>query len=141
MDYVKLGKLLQAGRKQKGYTQQFVSSMLGVTPQNVSSWELGKSKMDIDSYVKLCNLFDIDFVSSVMECSNDPCMPHFPVELDADGDRLDGVRPMSDDEKNLLSMYRSLNDQGKEYILQTLSMATQVYIKSDSVPGVEKNIG
>lgn len=141
MDYIKLGKIMKAGRKHKQYTQLVVASLLGVTPQNISSWELGKSKMDIDSYIKLCNLYDIDFVYSVMQCSDDPCMPHFPATFDKNGNRTDGYQPLTSDESQLLSTYRSLNKQGKEYILQTLNMAAQVYIKSDSASDMETNIG
>ena len=141
MDYNKLGKIMQKGRKEKGYTQIVVASLLGVTPQNISSWELGKSKMDIDTYIKLCNLYEIDFVYSVMQCSDDPCLPHFPVEIDGNGNRTDGYVPLAADEKHLLSGFRTLNDQGKEYIMQTVDMAKQVYIKSDSAADMENKIG
>ena len=45
------------------------------------------------------------------------------------------------DEEKLLEMYRQLNPQGKEYILQTLVMATQVYIKNASAPDLESSAG
>lgn len=48
---------------------------------------------------------------------------------------------LTPDEIILLSSYRELNTQGKEYILQTISMAKQVYIKSDSIPNVDKKTG
>lgn len=40
------------------------------------------------------------------------------------------------DEQKLLSGYRALSDQGKEYILQTLDMAGRVYIKNNHVSDV-----
>lgn len=48
---------------------------------------------------------------------------------------------LSPDELRLLSAYRALNQQGKEYILQTLDMAAKVYIKPDSVSNLEKYTG
>ena len=48
---------------------------------------------------------------------------------------------LTPDEIILLSSYRELNTQGKEYILQTISMAKQVYIKSDSIPNEDKKTG
>lgn len=48
---------------------------------------------------------------------------------------------LSKDEEQLLEMYRKLNDQGKEYILQTITMATHVYTKNDSVSYVEISAG
>lgn len=45
------------------------------------------------------------------------------------------------DEETLLKMYRQLNPQGKEYILQTILMATQVYTKNASAPDLESSAG
>lgn len=44
---------------------------------------------------------------------------------------------LSPDESRLLDLYRDLNPQGKEYILQTIEMAAKVYIKSDSLSVLE----
>lgn len=48
---------------------------------------------------------------------------------------------LSNDEEKLLDMYRQLNDQGKEYILQTITMATHVYTKNDSAANVGNSAG
>lgn len=123
MDYTKLGKIMQTARKQKGYTQLVVSSLLGVTPQNISSWELGKSKMDIDAYIKLCNLYDLDFVDSIMQCSDDPCMPHFPVTFDENGNRTDGFyasKNLTSDEWSNVKKYRALDTYGQDTVSAVL---------------------
>ena len=70
MDYKKLGSMLKEARSNAKYTQPDVASKLGVTFQNVSSWERGKSKIDIDTLVKLCDLYEINFVN-VLERAND----------------------------------------------------------------------
>lgn len=121
MDYKKLGKIMQNGRKQKSYTQLFVASMLGVTPQNISSWELGKSKMDIDTYIKLCNLYDLDFVYSVMKCSDEPCLPHFPATFDIDGNRIDGYQPISQEDEEILQKFHALDQRGKDAVMNVLN--------------------
>jgi len=41
------------------------------------------------------------------------------------------------DEQKLLDGYRQLNQQGKEYILQTVDMATRVYVKNIDLSSVE----
>lgn len=43
---------------------------------------------------------------------------------------------LSSDERKLLEDYRSLNEQGKEYIRQTMFMAVPIYIKHNNVPGM-----
>lgn len=48
---------------------------------------------------------------------------------------------LTPDEIILLSSFRELSPQGKEYILQTLAMAKQVYIKIDSVSDMDYKTG
>ena len=48
---------------------------------------------------------------------------------------------LSADEVRLLETYRSLNQQGQEYILQTIAMAATVYKKVDRVSNLEEQIG
>lgn len=44
---------------------------------------------------------------------------------------------LSQGEKELIDDYRLLNPQGQEYIMQTIDMAKDKYIKSDSVSNME----
>lgn len=53
----------------------------------------------------------------------------------------DSEYQLAPDEIILISSYRELNPQGKEYILQTLAMAKQVYIKSDSISNMGDKTG
>ena len=46
MDAVKIGELLKALRKSKGYTQQEVAEALYVTQKTVSRWENGEGIPD-----------------------------------------------------------------------------------------------
>ena len=65
-----------------------------------------------------------------------------PYELVApDSVVSDPERHLSTDEIQLLDMYRLLNDQGKEYVLQTVTMATHVYTKNTSSANMENNAG
>ncbi|MCI5915116.1 MAG: helix-turn-helix domain-containing protein [Christensenella sp.] len=44
MDPRKIGAFIAAGRKEKGYTQGALASLLGVTDKAVSRWETGVSQ-------------------------------------------------------------------------------------------------
>ena len=68
MDYSILGNKLKIARENKKITQKYVSDLLKVTPQTVSTWETGKNKIDIESLSKLCVLYDVS-ISSILQSS------------------------------------------------------------------------
>ena len=118
--------------------------------------------MDIESQLKA---FILSRFSSVREFSQKIDMPYSTLDsifkrgianasitniiriceaLSISADELAGGRIVSripdsitPDESNLINQYRSLNEQGKEYIRQTMFMAVVTYKKTDSVPGLE----
>jgi len=51
---------LRAARESRGLTQEDVGEYLGVTPQKISSFETGRTKVDTDTLVKLCKLYEVD---------------------------------------------------------------------------------
>lgn len=59
MEQQKIGKLILTKRKEKGFTQQQLADMLGVTNKAVSKWENGKSMPDIGIIPELCKVLDI----------------------------------------------------------------------------------
>ncbi|MEA4919337.1 MAG: helix-turn-helix transcriptional regulator [Clostridiaceae bacterium] len=71
MDYRALGGLLKAARINAKYKQSDVAEKMDVTFQNISSWELGKSKIDIESLIRICRLYGIDFVQTLQSVSDD----------------------------------------------------------------------
>ncbi len=54
-----IGERISRLRKNKGYTQEEFSSLLGVTPQAVSKWENGASCPDITLLPKIAEIFSI----------------------------------------------------------------------------------
>lgn len=61
---------------------------------------------------------------------------------------LDGVegeesisQSFSDDELRLIAMYRELSSQGKEYIFQQMTIASQVYQKNTCAADLESSAG
>lgn len=51
---------LKAAREGLGLKQEDVASYLDVTPQKVSSFETGRTRVDVDTLGKLCELYKID---------------------------------------------------------------------------------
>lgn len=47
---------------------------------------------------------------------------------------------LDENEQSLITNYRTLSDQGKEYILQTMNMAINTYKKDNSTANVKKEI-
>lgn len=62
MNYKKLGLLLKSARQNSNMSQQDVAKRLGLTFQNISSWERGKSKIDIESLYNICKIYNINFI-------------------------------------------------------------------------------
>lgn len=120
-----LAKNLRFYRKKSGLTQVQLANLLGVKNTAVSNWESGNNSIDIDTLLSACNVFGVTL--------NDMYGIYSPTHTDSGS-------ALSSDESRLLEIYRSLSDQGKEYILQTLNIAAQVYIKSDCASDLEKTV-
>lgn len=54
-----IGDKIYQLRKGKGYSQEELADLLGVTRQAVSKWELGTSTPELDSVVELAKLFGV----------------------------------------------------------------------------------
>lgn len=121
-----IAKNLLFYRKKAGLTQKQFADMLGVKNTAVSNWESGNNSIDIETLFAACEVFGVTLNDMYGKYSTDSCS---------------SVQDLPADESQLLATYRALNNQGKEYILQTLNMAAQVYIKSDSATNMETKIG
>ena len=51
---------LRTAREKAGYKQEDIANILGVTPQKVSSFETGRTRVDVDTLVTLCKLYNVD---------------------------------------------------------------------------------
>ena len=60
MDLVKIGKLLQTLRKEKGLTQEQLAERTGVARRTVSRWETGSNMPDLDVLIELSDFYDVD---------------------------------------------------------------------------------
>ena len=56
---MKLNEKIIVCRKQKGYSQEELASLLGVSRQSISKWETGESLPDINKLMSIAKVFDV----------------------------------------------------------------------------------
>ncbi len=95
---------LKEGRIQKGWKQSDVEEMTGIKKNTLSNYENGVSEPDIDTFAKLCSLYDLD-------CA---CLLEEAYGLSKE----DFV--LKDSEKQIITKYRSLDGYGKKAVDTTL---------------------
>lgn len=54
-----MGKKIQMARKEKGYTQEYLSELVGISNRTLNLMEKGKSGMKIETLIKFCNVLDV----------------------------------------------------------------------------------
>ena len=85
MDTIKIGNYIREKREQKGYTQEQLAEIVGVSNKTISSWENGKaSTIKMENLEKLAHAFDV----SVYEIYNGKDMPQLDEEAKASFDIL-----------------------------------------------------
>ena len=60
MDTVKIGKVLQELRKEKGLTQEQLAEQMGVARRTVSRWETGSNMPELDILMELSDFYAVD---------------------------------------------------------------------------------
>lgn len=80
-----LGKRIQSLRKQRNMTQEQLAEKLNITRQAVSSWESDKNQPDIETIVKLADLFHVTVDHLVRE------KPFQVVQTDVKSQKNDSV--------------------------------------------------
>lgn len=93
-------------RQRSGLTIYEVGARIGRNGKTISAWENGRGQPDADMLLALCKLYCIDSISELF------------------GETMkDRYIDLSDDERHLIDMYRTLTDRGKAYISSTVDMA------------------
>ena len=60
MDMIKIGKLLQELRRERGLNQEQLAEQMGVARRTVSRWETGSNMPDLDILLDLSDLYSVD---------------------------------------------------------------------------------
>jgi len=58
LDYIKLGKRVKAARVEKGFTQEKLSVITGITQAHIGNIETGRTKVGLPTLVKIANALD-----------------------------------------------------------------------------------
>ena len=58
LDYEMIGKRIKAARKEKGYTQEKLASITGLSQPHIGHVEVGKSKVALPALIKIANALD-----------------------------------------------------------------------------------
>lgn len=116
---------IREARKQAGIKQVDLCARLGISQGALSGWENGKYEPGRAGWLSLSEVLgvSVDYLMGGTSAAVPPSVS------------------LSADEMRLLAAYRELNQQGKEYILQTIDMAATVYKKADRVSNLEEQIG
>ena len=105
-------------REKSGMTQKEIAYRLKVSVQAVSYWETGER---MPSYEKLFELAD------AYQVSIDTLLGRQDRETRA----AKYISGLTETEARLLDDFRSLSREGKDYILQTMAMTTNIYKNPD----------
>lgn len=128
MDYIRLGALLRDARVSARYTQEDAAKQIGKTPQSVSLWEKGKSKIDIEALASLCKMYGVAIATILVGAGADVSVPIPQPD-----------NPLQD---SLLHSFGQLNREGQERLVETADdmVASGKYIKTRSA-GLGKGAG
>ena len=93
---------LKEGRLNKGLKQSDVTKLTGIKNTTLSNYENGNTEPDMDTFLKLCHLYELDYSELLGE---------------AYGYHLPGISiDIKKSDINMLKKYRSLDDYGKELV-------------------------
>ena len=104
----KVPELMKKARKAKGLKQSDIAKELGVKSATISSWEVGNSEPDIDSFVLYCKVCGVDFAEILKMAYGDPQEKLETIECTAQ-------------EIELIKKYRALDERGKITVKDTIN--------------------
>lgn len=58
LNYRLVGQRLRAIRKKRGFTQEYLAEMAGISPQHCSGIETGAAKVSLPALIQLCNALE-----------------------------------------------------------------------------------
>jgi len=108
LDYVKLGKRVSQIRNSKGYTQEKLSELSGISPTHLSHIECAHTKASLEKFVVLANALDVTLDDFFCDSLKKATLPYINeiVELSKDCSEKE-IRIFCSTLKALKESYRS----------------------------------
>lgn len=97
-----LAAKLRYFRTRAGLTTKDVGDKIDKSSKTVSGWEHGRGQPDADTLFALCEIFGINSIAEFYPQEQQTQMPD-----------------LAADEKELLSLYRSMNESGRSLLMNT----------------------
>lgn len=96
---------LKSLREDADLSQKELAKLLGVSPSTIGMYEAGKRTPDSEMLTRICDFFNItvDYLIGRSNIKNPKCSTYNKEEQN----------PITDDEKNILNLYKKLNDKDK----------------------------
>lgn len=67
---MEINQMIKENRKEHQLTQEQLAETIFVSKKTISNWETGKTTPDLDSLIRLANLFDLSLDNLLIEGSN-----------------------------------------------------------------------
>ena len=119
-----VGEYIKELRISKRLTQEDLGKIVGVQRAAVQKWESGMTQNLKRVTIQI--LADYFCVS--------------PASFFSSKNIKNAFNDLDENEQSLITNYRTLSDQGKEYILQTMNLAINTYKKDTSTANTKKQI-
>lgn len=121
-------KKLKMARRDAGLTQRDVYERLGIKNTTLSAYETGLNEPSIDTFIRLCNLYNVNFADILGEVYG------FPIQ----GNSL----KIRSSEVSMVRDYRDLDEDGQDFVKSVLrrekNRTSLVKKQTISTPSVEE---
>lgn len=97
-------------RDEKKWTQKYLGSLLHVKNAAISKYETGRASLTEETIVKAANLFNVttDYLLGLSDNREGIAKPLEPITI--------VQKELSEEEKKLITYYKRLDDENKDYI-------------------------
>lgn len=117
-----IGDRIFFARREKDITQEELASAVGTTKQNIYKYEKNIiTNIPMDKVEQIAGFLNVSPAWIMGWSKESEPMPSY----------------LSDNEKSLVFGFRSLSAEGREYILQQIAIAQQIYRQSEDLPDME----